>query len=61
MRAIVLRSLTGKTLLRLALAGSLLLAAAAVLNAWLLYRQILRSPRGEEWSRIYAPPQRADA
>ncbi|HEX6668196.1 MAG TPA: cytochrome ubiquinol oxidase subunit I [Gemmatimonadales bacterium] len=32
-----------------------------VIVGWLLYRQILRSPRGEEWSRIYAPPQRADA
>jgi cytochrome d ubiquinol oxidase subunit I len=32
-----------------------------VIVGWLLYRQILRSPRGEEWSRIYAPPQRANA
>jgi cytochrome bd-type quinol oxidase subunit 1 len=23
--------------------------------AWLLYRQIIRSPRETEWSRIYAP------
>jgi cytochrome d ubiquinol oxidase subunit I len=29
--------------------------------AWLLYRQILRSPRGDEWSRIYSPRRRADA
>ena len=28
---------------------------------WLLYRQILRSPRGSEWSRIYAPERRANA
>jgi cytochrome bd ubiquinol oxidase subunit I len=32
-----------------------------VIVAWLLYRQILRSPRGSEWSRIYAPHRRADA
>jgi cytochrome d ubiquinol oxidase subunit I len=32
-----------------------------VIVAWLLYRQILRSPRGSEWTRIYAPPRRADA
>src|SRR5262245_48937036 len=34
-----LRTLTGKTLLRLALAGGLLLLAAAAFNALLLYRQ----------------------
>ena len=28
---------------------------------WLLYRQILRSPRGSEWSRIYASERRANA
>jgi cytochrome d ubiquinol oxidase subunit I len=32
-----------------------------VIVAWLLYRQILRSPRGPEWSRIYAAHRRADA
>ncbi len=35
-----------------------------VIVAWLLYRQILRSPRGSEWSRIYAPrpvPERTHA
>ena len=32
-----------------------------VIVAWLLYRQILRSPRGSEWSRIYAPERRANA
>ncbi|HWB41084.1 MAG TPA: cytochrome ubiquinol oxidase subunit I [Gemmatimonadales bacterium] len=32
-----------------------------VIVGWLLYRQILRSPRGSEWSRIYAPHRRADA
>jgi PAS domain S-box-containing protein len=34
-----LRTLTGKTLLRLAVAGSVLLAAAAALNSYLVYRQ----------------------
>jgi cytochrome d ubiquinol oxidase subunit I len=29
-----------------------------VIVGWLLYRQILRSPRGSEWSRIYAPERR---
>ncbi len=32
-----------------------------VIVTWLLYRQILRSPRGEEWSRIYSPRGPADA
>jgi len=32
-----------------------------VIVAWLLYRQIIRSPRGNEWTRIYAPRRRADA
>ena len=32
-----------------------------VIVAWLLYRQILRSPRGSEWSRIYDRHRRADA
>ena len=32
-----------------------------VIVAWLLYRQILRSPRGTEWSRIYDRHRRADA
>ncbi len=39
MTASFLRTLTGKTLLRLALAGGLLLFGAAVFNATLLYRQ----------------------
>src|SRR5512134_2152536 len=34
-----LRTLTGKTLLRLAVAGSVLLVAAAALNGYLVYRQ----------------------
>ena len=34
-----LRTLTGKTLLRLAIAGSVLLVAAAALNSYLVYRQ----------------------
>ncbi len=29
-----------------------------VIVAWLLYRQIIRSPRDDEWSRIYAPARR---
>jgi cytochrome d ubiquinol oxidase subunit I len=32
-----------------------------VIVAWLLYRQIIRSPRPDEWSRIYAPRRTADA
>jgi cytochrome d ubiquinol oxidase subunit I len=32
-----------------------------VIVAWLLYRQILRSPRPTEWSRIYAPVRAARA
>ncbi len=32
-----------------------------VIVGWLLYRQILRSPRGDEWSRIYRPAVRSDA
>jgi cytochrome d ubiquinol oxidase subunit I len=32
-----------------------------VIVGWLLYRQILRSPRESEWSRIYAPDRRVDA
>ena len=32
-----------------------------VIVAWLLYRQILRSPRESEWTRIYAPAGRVRA
>ncbi len=32
-----------------------------VIVGWLLYRQILRSPRGSEWTRSYAPPGRPRA
>jgi cytochrome bd ubiquinol oxidase subunit I len=32
-----------------------------VIVAWLLYRQIIRSPRPDEWSRLYAPGRAADA
>ncbi|HEU0202111.1 MAG TPA: ATP-binding protein [Burkholderiaceae bacterium] len=39
MKPAFLRTLTGKTLLRLALAGSVLLLAAAALSSYLLYRQ----------------------
>ena len=40
---------------------TLLYCFLGVIVGWLLYRQILRSPRGSEWSRIYAPPRRTDA
>ena len=40
---------------------TLLYCFLGVIVGWLLYRQILRSPRGDEWSRIYAPRVRADA
>jgi cytochrome d ubiquinol oxidase subunit I len=33
----------------------------AVIVAWLLYRQIIRSPRPDEWTRIYPPKRAADA
>ena len=32
-----------------------------VIVGWLLYRQILRSPRESEWSRTYSPERRAHA
>jgi cytochrome d ubiquinol oxidase subunit I len=32
-----------------------------VIVGWLLYRQIIRSPRPDEWTRRYAPARRADA
>jgi cytochrome bd ubiquinol oxidase subunit I len=32
-----------------------------VIVAWLLYRQIIRSPRPDEWSRIHAPTRVGDA
>jgi cytochrome d ubiquinol oxidase subunit I len=32
-----------------------------VIVAWLLYRQIIRSPRPDEWTRIHAPTRAADA
>ena len=32
-----------------------------VIVAWLLYRQIIRSPRPDEWTRRYAPGRAADA
>jgi cytochrome d ubiquinol oxidase subunit I len=32
-----------------------------VIVAWLLYRQIIRSPRADEWTRIYAPRGRVGA
>jgi cytochrome d ubiquinol oxidase subunit I len=33
----------------------LLYCFLAVIVAWLLYRQIIRSPRPSEWSRVYSP------
>lgn len=35
---------------------SLLYCFLGAIVAWLLYRQIIRSPRPTEWSRVYAPP-----
>jgi cytochrome bd ubiquinol oxidase subunit I len=32
-----------------------------VIVAWLLYRQIIRSPRPDEWTRLYSPGRGADA
>ena len=29
--------------------------AATLIVVWLLYRQIIRSPRSSEWSRVYTP------
>jgi cytochrome d ubiquinol oxidase subunit I len=34
---------------------SLLYCFLGVIVTWLLYRQIIRSPRATEWSRVYAP------
>jgi cytochrome bd ubiquinol oxidase subunit I len=35
---------------------SLLYCFLGVIVVWLLYRQIIRSPRPSEWTRTYAPP-----
>ena len=32
-----------------------------VIVVWLLYRQIIRSPRPDEWTRLYAPRRAPDA
>jgi cytochrome d ubiquinol oxidase subunit I len=40
---------------------TLLYCFLGVIVAWLLYRQIIRSPRPTEWSRIYAPAGAARA
>lgn len=40
---------------------TLLYCFLGAIVAWLLYRQIIRSPRGDEWSRIYAPVRRGHA
>jgi cytochrome d ubiquinol oxidase subunit I len=34
---------------------TLLYCLLGVIVAWLLYRQIIRSPRTSEWSRVYSP------
>jgi cytochrome d ubiquinol oxidase subunit I len=34
---------------------TLLYCFLGVIVAWLLYRQILRSPKSSEWSRVYSP------
>jgi cytochrome d ubiquinol oxidase subunit I len=34
---------------------SLLYCFLGVIVVWLLYRQIIRSPRATEWSRVYSP------
>ena len=34
---------------------TLLYCFLGVIVGWLLYRQILRSPRSREWSRVYSP------
>jgi cytochrome d ubiquinol oxidase subunit I len=35
---------------------TLLYCFLGVIVAWLLYRQIIRSPKASEWSRLYRPP-----
>ena len=40
---------------------TLLYVFLGVIVVWLLYRQILRSPRESEWTRIYAPERRSHA
>jgi cytochrome bd ubiquinol oxidase subunit I len=40
---------------------TLLYCFLGVIVVWLLYRQIIRSPRPDEWSRIYTPGRRAHA
>ena len=37
---------------------TLLYLFLGVVVAWLLYTQILRSPRAQEWQRLYVPPPR---
>ena len=34
---------------------SLLYCFLGAIVVWLLYRQIIRSPRATEWSRVYSP------
>jgi cytochrome d ubiquinol oxidase subunit I len=40
---------------------TLLYCFLGVVVAWLLYRQIIRSPKSSEWSRIYSPPETRSA
>jgi cytochrome bd-type quinol oxidase subunit 1 len=34
---------------------TLLYCFLGVIVAWLLYRQIIRSPKATEWTRVYSP------
>ena len=40
---------------------TLLYCFLGVIVAWLLYRQIIRSPTGTEWTRVYSPPGASSA
>jgi cytochrome bd-type quinol oxidase subunit 1 len=37
---------------------TLLYCFLGAMVAWLLYRQIIRSPKSTEWSRVYTPEVR---
>ncbi len=43
------------------MAFTLLYCLLGAIVTWLLYRQIIRSPRPDEWTRLYAPSGAADA
>ena len=38
---------------------TLLYCALGAIVVWMLYRQIIRSPRHSEWSRLYSPRETA--